>query len=190
MSSRRELCTRGIHSLSPLVSVAHIAHLTNGAWIVVGIVQANSIALSRIDTHIPGEAQAESGVTTIRRWLKNFRVDVWELYRPVLEHALQGWQAVTAVVILDGVMVFGDRWQIFRLSLAHGGRAIPLVWLVLPGKGLTQVEKLETMLTRAPAFLKGRVKHGIFFPAAGFPYCTWSQFRLQISRHSPIPTPC
>jgi hypothetical protein len=60
-------------------------------------------------------------VTTLRRWLKNFRVDVWEFYRPVLEQALQGWQAVTAIVILDGVMVFGDRWQIFRLSLAHGG---------------------------------------------------------------------
>ncbi|MCS6909759.1 MAG: hypothetical protein NZM11_04215 [Anaerolineales bacterium] len=28
-------------------------------------------------------------MTTIRRWLKNLRVDVWEFYRPVLERALQ-----------------------------------------------------------------------------------------------------
>ena len=59
MSSSRELYTRVINTLSPLVSVAHVAHLTNWVWIVVGIVQANSIALSQIATHIPGEAKAE-----------------------------------------------------------------------------------------------------------------------------------
>ena len=81
MSSSRELYTRLIQTLSPLVNVAHIAHLTNWVWIVVGILQANSMALSRITTHIPGAAQAESRVTTIRRWLKNFRVDVWDATR-------------------------------------------------------------------------------------------------------------
>jgi hypothetical protein len=183
MSSSRELYTRVIHTLSPLVSVAHIAHLTNWVWIVVGIVQAKSIALSQIATHIPGDVQAESRVTTIRRWLKNFRVDVWAVYRPVLEHVLQGWEMVTAVVILDGVMVFGDRWQIFRLSLAHGGRAIPLVWLVLPGKGLTQMEKLEAMLRRAAACLQGRVKQVLFLADAGFRDCDWAQLCLKIDWH-------
>jgi len=81
MSSSKELYTRLINTLSPLVSVAHIAHLTNWVWIVVGILQANSMALSRIATHIPGDAKAESRVTTIRRWLKNFRVDVWDATR-------------------------------------------------------------------------------------------------------------
>ena len=180
MSSSQELYTRLIQTLSPLVNVAHIAHLTNWVWIVVGILQANSMALSRIAVHIPGEASAESRVTTIRRWLKNFRVDVWALYRPILEHVLQQWQTVTAVVILDGVMVFGDRWQIFRLSLAHGGRAIPLVWLVLPGKGLTQMEKLEAMLRRAATFLQGRVKRVIFLADAGFRDCDWAHLCLKI----------
>ncbi|MCS6909466.1 MAG: alpha/beta hydrolase [Anaerolineales bacterium] len=101
-----------------------------------------SIALSQIALHIPGEVKAESRVTTIRRWLKNLRVDVWEFYRPVLERALQDGRAVTATVILNGVMVFGDRWQIFRLSLAYAGRAIPLGWVVLSGKGLTQKHNL------------------------------------------------
>jgi hypothetical protein len=81
VSSSRELYTRVIHTLSPLVSVAHIAHLTNWVWIVVGIVQAKSVALSHIATHIPGDAKAESRVTTIRRWLQNFRVDVWDATR-------------------------------------------------------------------------------------------------------------
>lgn len=180
MSSSRELYTRMIHTLSPLVSVAHIAHLTNWVWMIVGIVQAKSIALSQIATHIPGEALAESRVATLRRWLQNFRVDVWAFYQPVLERVLQGWQMVEAVVILDGVMVFGDRLQVFRLSLAHGGRAIPLVWLVMPGKGLTQMEKLEALLRRAATFLQGRVKCVIFLADAGFRDCDWAQLCLKI----------
>jgi hypothetical protein len=190
MSSSKELYTRLINTLSPLVSVAHIAHLTNWVWIVVGIVQANSIALSHIAIHLPGAAKAESRVTTIRRWLKNFHVDVWEFYRPVLEQALQGWQTVTAIVILDGVMVFGDRWQVFRLSLAHGGRAIPLVWLVLPGKGLTQMEKLETLLTRAATFLNPRVKQVVFVADAGFRDCDWAQLCLKIGWNYGIRIAC
>jgi hypothetical protein len=170
--------------------VAHIAHLTNWVWIVVGILQANSIALSRLAIHIPGEAKAESRVATIRRWLKNFRVDVWELYRPVLEHVLQGWQTATAIVILDGVMVAGDRWQIFRLSLAHGGRAIPLVWRVVPGTGLTQMEKLEGLLTHAATFLNARVKRVIFLADAGFRDCDWADLCRKIGWHYGIRIAC
>ena len=47
-------------------------------------------------------------------------VDPWRLYEPLLKHILRDWQAKTVSVILDGSMVFGDRLQIFRLSLAHG----------------------------------------------------------------------
>jgi hypothetical protein len=148
------------------------------------------MALSRIATHIPGEAQAESRVTTLRRWLKNFRVDVWQFYRPVLEQALQGWQAVTAIVILDWVMVFGDRWHIFRLSLAHGGRAIPLMWVALPGKGLTQMETLETLLRRAAAFLNPRIKPVIFLADAGFRGCDWAHLCLKIGWNCAIRIAC
>ena len=104
-------------------------------------------------------------------------------YRPVLELTLQGWQSVTAIVILDGGtphlpvgagVVFGDRWQIFLLSLAHGGRAIRLVRVMLPGKGLTQKEKLEALLTRAAMFLNMRVKRALFLADAGFRDCDWA----------------
>jgi hypothetical protein len=128
VSSSDELYNRLIQTVHPLVEVSHIRQLTNWMWIVVGILQANSIALSKIATFVPGEAEAESRVTTIRRWLKNWRVEVWTFYRPILEQVLDGWRAVEATVVLDGVAVFGDRWQIFRLSLVHGHRALPLVW--------------------------------------------------------------
>ena len=180
MSSSQELYTRLIGTLNLLVSVRHIAELENWVWIVVGILQSNSVALSQIATHIPGETQAESRVTTIRRWLQNFHVDVWSFYQPVLKHVLQGWQTVTATVILDGVMIWGDRWQIFRLSLAHGQRAIPLVWVVLPGTGIPTVEKLEAMLTQVAVFLKPYVKRVRFLADRGFRDCDWAKLCLKI----------
>lgn len=180
MSSSHELYKRIMCTLGPLVSVSNFKQLSNWVWMSVGIIQANSVNLGQIATHVPvGSRIAESRVTTLRRWLKNPQIDVWEFYRPMLEHLLQDWRSVEAVVVLDGVQVFGDRLQIFRLSLRHGNRAIPLVWTVLPGKGLTQVEKLEAMLTRVAAFLESRVKRIRFLADAGFRDCDWAELCLK-----------
>jgi hypothetical protein len=190
MSSSHELYNRIIRTVRPLVAVSNIKQLNNWVWIVVGILQAESIALSKIALHIPGGSPNEdSRVTTIRRWLKNPHIDVWEFYRPLLEQALQGWAAVEAVIILDGVLVFGDRLQIFRLSLRHGNRAIPLVWTVIPGEGLTQMQKLEAMLTRAATFLAPRVKTVRFLADAGFRDCDWAELCLKLGWHYNIRIP-
>jgi hypothetical protein len=175
MSSSLALYNRLFVTIRPLVCVSNLKQLANWLWITVGILQANSIALSKIATYLPATALAESRVTMIRRWLMNFRVDVWSFYRPILEHALQGWHAVHAIVILDGVTVFNDRWQIFRLSLAHGRRAIPLVWIVLPTEGLTQAETLEPMLQRAADFLNPRVRQVTLLADRGFRDCDWAE---------------
>jgi hypothetical protein len=180
MSSSTELYTRLFQTIRPLVHVSNIKQLANWLWITVGILQADSIALSKIAIYLPGSAIAESRITTIRRWLMNFKVDVWSFYRPILEHALQGGQSVHALVILDGVTVFNDRWQIFRLSLAHGRRAIPLVWMVLPTEGLTQVEILEGMLRRAAEFLNPRVQQVTFLADRGFRDWDWAELCLKL----------
>lgn len=181
MSSSQELYVRLITTVGPLVKVSHVSHLDNWMWIVVGILQSNSLALSQVALHIPSPTYAESRVTTICRWLQDRHVVVWDLYQPVLEAVLLDWHAVEAIVILDGVDVFGGRLQIFRLSLQHGCRAIPLVWTVLPGQGLTQVDKLETMLTHAAQFLQSRVKSVRFLADRGFRDCDWAQLCLKLN---------
>lgn len=60
MNSSKELYDRLIGTLSALVNARHIAELENWIWIVVGILQSESIALSKIATHVPGETQAEA----------------------------------------------------------------------------------------------------------------------------------
>jgi len=174
MSISEELYTRLKQAIMPLVEVKHAHHLSNWLWIVGGILQSKSVALGQIALHLPMETKAEARVTRIRRWLKNGNVNVWSLYRPLLAHVLQDWQAAEAIVILDGVMVFGDRLQIFRLSLEHGCRAIPLGWVVLEGKGLTQVENLQDMLQQVADFLSTHVKSVLFLADRGFRDCDWA----------------
>lgn len=190
MSSSQELYNRIIVTLRPLVEVSHGRQLTDLVWIVVGLLQANSLALSQIALHIAGDSAAESRVTTLRRWLQNPQVAVWALYGPILKHVLRGWQDVEAVVMLDSVAVFGDRLQIFRLSLRHGCRAIPLVWVVVAGPGLIQVEKLETLLTRAAKFLRPRVKQVRFLADRGFRDCDWAILCLTLGWNYNIRITC
>jgi hypothetical protein len=133
MSSSQELYNRIIVTLRPLVPVTNLKQLNNWAWLVVGILQANSINLSQIATPIPvGSAAAESRITTLRRWLKNPHIEVWSFYRPILEQCLEGWLAVEAEVVLDGVQVFGDRLQISPDSSRVGCRGdlgtVPFPW--------------------------------------------------------------
>jgi hypothetical protein len=190
VNSSQALYNRLMDTIHPLVKISPVGHLSNWMWIVVGILQANSLALSQIALHIPGDAKAESRVATIRRWLQDHQVNVWAFYQPVLEHVLAGWRAAEATVILDGVQVYNGRLQIFRLSLRHGCRAIPLVWTVFSGPGLTQVEKLEAMLRRAAKFLQLRVQRVNFLADCGFRDCDWAVLCLKLGWNYDIRVAC
>lgn len=175
MSSSQELYNRLNEKLRELVHVKNSKQVTNWIWIIVGILQSNSCNLSKAANFLSMETKAESRVTLMRRWLMNSNVKVWSFYKKVLDHVFSGWSNVEATIILDGVMLFGDRWQVFRVSLLHGGRAIPLAWTVVKGKGLVKVNKLKGMLEKVQRFLKEHVKEVLFLADAGFRDCDWAQ---------------
>lgn len=174
MSSSQELYNRLKEKLRELVQVKNSKQVTNWIWIVVGILQSNSCNLSKVANFLPMETNAESRVTLLRRWLMNSHVKVWSFYKKVLDHVFSGWAQVEATIILDGVMLFGDRWQVFRVSLLHGGRAVPIAWTVVKGKGLVKVNKLKGMLEKVQRFLKEHVKEVLFLADAGFRDCDWA----------------
>jgi Transposase DDE domain len=101
-------------------------------------------------------------------------------YKKVLKHVLADWSEVEADIILDGVLVFGGRWQIFRVSLRHGCRAIPLAWTIVAGTGMVKVTRLKSMLEKVQRFLKKYVKQVTFFADAGFRGCDWAQLCLKL----------
>jgi hypothetical protein len=175
MSSSKELYNRLSEKLRELVHVKNGKQVTNWIWIIVGIIQSESSNLSKIANYLPMETEAESRVTLVRRWLMNPHVKVWKFYKKIIEHVLADWSSVEAFIILDGVMVSGDRWQIFRVSLQHGCRAIPLGWVVVSGKGLVKVSRLKKMLEKVHNLLKKYFKSVTFLADAGFRGCDWAK---------------
>jgi hypothetical protein len=190
MSSSQELYNRLDEKLRELVHVKNGKQVTNWIWIIVGVLQSQSSNLSQIANCLPMKTKAESRVTLIRRWLMNRHVKVWVFYKKILEHVLSGWSAVDAYIILDGVMVFGDRWQIFRVSLQHGCRAIPIAWTIVEGKGLVKVSRLKSMLEKVQKFLKKYVKRVTFLADAGFRDCDWAQLCLTLGWNYAIRVAC
>jgi hypothetical protein len=190
MSSSEELYN-GLHEkLNELIKVKNHKQISNWIWIIVGILQSESANLSQIANHLPMNTLAASRVTLIRRWLQNRQVKVWTFYKQVLEHVFAGWSAEEVTIILDGVMVFGDRWQIFRVSLLHGCRAIPLAWTLIKGKGLVKVGKLKRMLEKVQRFLSKHVKQVTFLADAGFRDCDWAQLCEKLGWHYGIRVAC
>ncbi|MEK7442251.1 MAG: transposase [Chloroflexota bacterium] len=175
MSSSQQLYNQLSEKLSELVKVKNCKQLENWIWIIVGVLQSQSSNLSQIANYLPMETEAESRLTLIRRWLMNPYIKVWIFYKAILKKVLSGLSATTAYIILDGVMVYGDRWQIFRVSLQHGCRAIPLAWVVVSGKGLVKVNKLRAMLEKVHNLLKPYFKNVTFLADAGFRGCDWAQ---------------
>ncbi len=190
MSSSQELYNRLDEKLRALVQVKNRKRVTNWIWIIVGILQSQSSNLSQIANYLPMETEAESRVTLIRRWLMNPQIKGWLFYKKVLEHVLSDWAVVEIYLILDGVMVFGDRWQIFRVSLRHGCRAIPIAWTIVEGKGLVQVNKLKSMLEKVQRFMKRYVKRVTLLADAGFRDCDWAQLCQELGWNYAIRIAC
>lgn len=190
MSSSQELYNQLDKKLRELVSVKNRKQITNWIWIVVGILQSESCHLSQIANSLPMKNQAASRISMIRRWLMNSHIKVWSFYKRILEHVFAGWSSVSAVIILDGVMLFGDRWQVFRVSLLHGNRAVPLAWRVVEGKGLVKVGKLKGMLEKVQRFLKRHVQEVLFLADAGFRDWDWAQLCAELGWNYGIRIAC
>lgn len=153
----------------------NIKQVVNLIWLVIGVINARSVALSKIANSLPGEAEATSRVTRIRRWLDNGHVDVWALYQPLLAEVLSGWYRAKVMVVVDGTMVFGDRLQIYRLSLLHGCRAVPLGWVVTRGTGLIEAKRMKKLFKRTAAFLAPYAKHVTLLADRGFRDHDWAE---------------
>jgi|HigsolmetaAR202D_1030399.scaffolds.fasta_scaffold31873_1 hypothetical protein len=177
MGSSFELYTRLFATVVRLCrdEVSNIKQLVTLSWMVVGVLQARSIAPSKLAPYLPGDILAASHEARVRRWLKNPRIDTWKLYRPLLGAVLLGWERSNIYLILDGTCVGNGRWTIWRLSIAHGCRAFAVAWTVSAGTGSVAVERLEPMLRSVASWLEGRVRQVTFLADRGFHDYRWAK---------------
>lgn len=102
--------------------------LTNMIWLLVGLYQAGSVALSLIARKLPIRAQKLSLVKRLQRFLANgaVRPRVW--YRPVARQLLlSAAQGGHVPLILDTTQV-SARHRLIMVAVAYHRRALPVAW--------------------------------------------------------------
>jgi len=174
MSSSQTLYTQVFATLRTFHPNIHLKRMANWVWVIVGLIQAQSVHLSEIANHIPGEAQAAGRIMKIRRWLSNKHITTRTLYEPIIQQVLTGWAGREVTIMLDGCFVNGEALQMLRVSLSHCYRALPLAWKVVATAGLVELEVCETMLDHVATLLK-RTRRVTFLADRGFRDRDWAR---------------
>ena len=95
---------------------------------MVGLIESGLINLTQWASFVQGRAVfAQSRVRRFARWLANDRIEVHQLYGPLIQEALTNWGAHTLYLALDTSMLW-EQHCIIRISVIYLGRAVPLVW--------------------------------------------------------------
>ena len=174
MSSSQEVYTQIAAKLKTTHPNLHWRRLTNWIWIIVGLVQGQSVHLSQIALHIPSPASEAGRIARIRRWLANLAINTRQLYDPLIREVLQAWRGREVTIILDGCFIRHKNLQMLRLSLSHCFRALPLTWKVVSSKGNVEVEVGEPLL-RYAAELLSHTRRVTFLADRGFRGREWAR---------------
>lgn len=174
MSSSQQLYTRVFAKLNALHPTMHLKRLTVWVWIVVGLIQGQSVQLSEIANHIPAETQAVGRIARVRRFLASKWIVSRTLYQPLIEEVLQAWAGREVTIMLDGCFIRHKALQILRVSLSHCYRALPLAWEVVTEKGNVELDVCEPMLDHV-AKLMGRMRRITFLADRGFRNRAWAR---------------
>jgi len=145
-----------------------VRHLQTFAWMVVGLIQAESVKLTAWVPFVQGRARyAQSTQRRFRRWLGNHRIEVAPLYGPLIARALREWGRHTLYLALDTSLLW-NQYCLVRLSVVYRGRAIPIAWEVIEhGSSSVTHAAYEALLDVVPPLLPAGVKV-VFLADRGF----------------------
>jgi len=145
-----------------------VRHKFTLAWMVVGLIRSEKISLTAWTPYVESKAQyAQSTQRRFHRWFCNDRINVNELYGPLIQEALVGWGEHILYLALDTSRLFDD-YCLIRISVVFRGRAVPVVWKVLEHKSSTVAyEVYKELLDNAAKLLPMEVRV-VFLADRGF----------------------
>jgi hypothetical protein len=136
-----------------------VTRLRNMIWLMIGILQSQSVHLSRVATRIPGAADVPSLARRLRRFLDHSAVNVREWYAPIARQWLETVGRTTGQtrLIIDGTKI-GKHHQLLMVSLAWRKRAIPIAWTwVSGGKGHSGGPKQQALLAYVSSLIPAHI---------------------------------
>jgi hypothetical protein len=150
----------GIFSfLQKNVGKMHLSRLKILSLLVVAVVQTGNVSLCALATAISGKAKKASKVRRLQRFVSESVLFWGSLVVHLLK--LIGMEK-DFVLILDRTnWKFGGKdINILMLSVAYGGVALPLLWLLLKKKGNSKTaERITLLQTFLNCFGADKVKH-------------------------------
>lgn len=174
MSSSQLLYQRISAKLHAVHPTLHQKRLTVWVWVIVGLIQSQSVHLSAIANRIPGPTQAAGRIMRMRRWLASQWIVSCDLYDPRIREVLQPWTNREVTIILDGCFIRHKTLQILRVSLSHCYRAVPLAWEVTTSKGNVELSSCAAMLDYVAGLLV-RTRRVTFLADRGFRNREWAR---------------
>jgi hypothetical protein len=136
--------------LKSLVPCFHKAHLQNLVLLVIGIAYSRSVSLPKAAGAVPyNRIQIESRVQRFERLLQCEKLIPLEALKPVAKKTLKslyrgGRGEIRA--LMDRTMI-NDTLNLLYITVAYGGRALPLGWVVVPHEGSSDLKLQQQLLT-------------------------------------------
>jgi hypothetical protein len=133
-----------------LVPRFHKSHLENLALLVIGIAYSRSVSLPKAAGAVPYKRiQVESRVERFERLLQCEKLVPLEALKPVARKVLKslyrgGRGRVHA--LMDRTMI-NDTINLLHITVAYGGRALPLGWVRVPHDGNSDLKLQQQLLT-------------------------------------------
>jgi hypothetical protein len=133
-----------------LVPCFHKSHLENLVLLVIGIAYSRSVSLPRAAGAVPYKRiQIESRVERFERLLQCKKFVPLDALKPVAQQVLRslfrgGRGEIRAA--MDRSMI-NDTINLLHITVAYGGRALPLGWVRVPHEGNSDLELQKQLLT-------------------------------------------
>jgi hypothetical protein len=153
MTDRYQVYTKVLKTLKQMIKLHHPGHVVTLAMMITGIVLSKKAQLSEMSNEVPVPAKDKSIEMRMRRWVKQEHLDEAWIYLPFAQQILHALAHLPLVVVMDASQV-GRNCMVLMIGVVYKKRALPLVWLVYPGKkGHTSAERHIQVLEKLKALL-------------------------------------
>jgi len=135
--------------LKSLIGTFHKAHNENLVAMIVGIVYARNVQLPKIAERAPiKEIQLESRVQRFERLLACEKFIPLAVLKPIAGQVMRSLSRSnkSLVIVMDRSMIEA-KVNLLHLALALSGRALPLGWVKVGGKGTSQLSEQQALLS-------------------------------------------
>jgi len=157
---------------------------------VVGLIKSEKISIPAWIPYVESRAQyAQSTQRRFQRWIYNKRIDVHELYVPLIQQALSEWGNHTLYLALDTSRLF-EEYCLIRISVIFRGRAVPLIWKVMEHKSSTVAYDVYKGLLDAAAGLLPKGVKVILLADRGFADTELMRHCIELGWHFRIRIKC